>query len=370
MHILFPVLNIIYNVDSQEYFGMAITYNFDIETSYKILKLASVFIFITILVRFINFGTKHKEYYRINYESILYLFAFINLVVTTAMIVHSFNNQFNYGLISGNRHEISFLIELRVLSLLMLIFILDNLNFYNKKQKILIALSVLAYSIGILLFQTRGILAEFFVILFMISRIKKFDSFDFKILIITSVLIFMPNLFVYSRMGINFYENIDQLFSFEYLIVFNNILGAALDYQSRDFEFTFINQLWLIIPSFIRSILDLNSSNNEFYESVAANGGVTSGGFSLLGQLYIDFGIFYPLVIFVIMFIFHFHYKSFFLRKHNGLNFFNYIFPLFFLIIMLGLRNDFGVVLKQIFQLYIVAAFLNVFMRLKWKSYI
>jgi hypothetical protein len=178
---------------------------------------------------------------------------------------------------------------------------------------------------------------------------------------------FLPNLFVFLRQDTNFIENFGELFKFEYLILINNILAASIEYagMSHEANLEFFNQLWLVIPSPIRGLLNINATNNQFYEGIAASGGVTSGGFSLIGQLYVYFGYLFIVPMGLLFIHLRFCYLNFFYLKPKT-NFHQIAFPLVLSILVLGLRNDFGVVLKQIVQLFLVCSLLNLLLRAKF----
>lgn len=365
LHILFPIQNIFFGVDSQLIFDIPVTYLWGPQVSYMILNLAMILVAFITLTTLIKTPIKLREYRyntsRVRGLAVYYFFTYLVMLIMWYLIL---KHGFNYGAVAVDRVNYSFLIELRLFAYLGFLFLALNFpsSIVTSKSKVTIALFVLT----VVIFQTRSILAEIFFIGIALYLTSSRDHFRFIHFCMIFPIFFLPNLFVFLRQDTNFIENFGELFQFEYLILINNILAASIEYAVANNEgnIEFFNQLFLVIPSPIRGLLNINAENNQFYADIAASGGVTSGGFSLIGQLYVYFGYLFIVPLGLLLIHLRFCYLNFFYLKPKT-NFHQIAFPLVLAILVLGLRNDFGVVLKQIVQLFLVCSLLNLFLRAK-----
>lgn len=363
LHILFPVQNIFFGIESQLLFGIPINYMFGHNESYTILVIAVMVVICILLTRLIQTPIRLNEYrYMTSYSRGLLVYYFFSYLVVTSIWFLILKHGFNYGLMAIDRSNYSIFIEMRIFAYLGYLFLV--FNFPIQANSKFFKFTSLLFFVTVVLFQARSILAELFFIIGSVYLIQSKDRFSFVKFALILPVFFIPNLFIFIRQGSSLFENFGELFQFEYLILINNIMAASITYEDISSNTDFFKQLFLIIPSPIRSLLEIEATNNNFYEDIAAIGNVTSGGFSLLGQLYIYFNYFFIIPIGILLLKLRYYYLHFF-HVSPRVNFHQIAFPILLAIFILGLRNDFGVVLKQIIQLLIVCSFLNYYLRIK-----
>lgn len=81
------------------------------------------------------------------------------------------------------------------------------------------------------------------------------------------------------------------LFSIEYSVILNNILGGAIEHRYVVQEpLTFLKSLWLIIPSPVRTLLGIEVIKSEAYDALVHIADVRNGGYSMLAEMFQNFG--------------------------------------------------------------------------------
>ncbi|SPY70819.1 Uncharacterised protein [Providencia alcalifaciens] len=282
--------------------------------------------------------------------SLLYVFIIINFSV----FLSSWGN---YASINKIKESYNFIFELRVLINILFLFIILNHIKMSTHLKIL----TLFYFFSICVLQARSVIFEFIFIVaipFLITR-----KINLKIFLFLCITPFIPNLIVAFRF-INTYsitEIISYLFSFEYLTLFNLIVSEAILKYSDMHEFllgsSYSNSIALVIPSFIRDIFDISINHNVEIDAVRYSAGVHGGGFSLIGELFMNFG--YYSVIFV--FLYSIIINSILYRivwkysLYMKVSFIECIVPLILIMTILSLRNDTAPLIKYTIQLLIIS---------------
>ena len=147
-------------------------------------------------------------------------------------------------------------------------------------------------------------------------------------------------------------------------MILDKFLGAAIDtgYQAKE-ALSFLPQLGLIIPSPIRNLLEIQATNTDYIEDLSEAAEVYGGGFSLVAQMYTDFGWFSPLVFGLLgLLIGRVNYQA---SKVGRVKLLYATAPLLYSIFILTFRNDFGVFLKYTIQLFMMAVVLNFLLRIR-----
>ncbi|ELI6450160.1 hypothetical protein RRM63_003562, partial [Photobacterium damselae] len=184
-----------------------------------------------------------------------------------------------------------------------------------------------------------------------------------KALIACLFMPFVPNLIVMFRFyKIYGWEDIfNYFFNFEYLTLFNLIVSEVIHrYTSyNDFLFgsTYLASLKLIIPSFLRELLSISVDRGADISNVRLDAGVSGGGFSLVGELYMNFGLFSFIPVFIYSFALNSYLYKIVSKFNSGkyISLFYCIFPLVLIMSILSLRNDTSSLIKYTLQLFIIS---------------
>jgi oligosaccharide repeat unit polymerase len=300
------------------------------------------------------------------YEIIFLCLMFNSLVIY--ILIAGFVTGFNYGLMTQFREKYNFFFELRMLPLIIFSHILHNVSI----QKIIreskfksLRFSLIFYIIALVLFQVRSPIFEIVFVIVFSHLMWTGDRFKLKYLVILFIATIVPNIIILGRIGIpeNFDVLIEGLFSIEYSIMLNQLLGTAITSSENLHQgLSFLPQLSLIIPSPIRYLFNINATNNDFFLNVSDYAGIHGGGFSLFAQTYLDFG-WYSIIVFFFL--------GLFIGKLNkgasrvgGVSFVYSVAPLIFALFILTIRNDLGVFIKYSFQALIIAFCLELFFNL------
>lgn len=269
-----------------------------------------------------------------------------------------FSSWGNYGNINKIKESYNFIFELRVLINIFFLYIILN----HIKLSLHLKILALFYFLSICVLQARSVIFEFLFIIAIPFLITK--KLNLKIFLCITP--FIPNLIVAFRF-VNIYsitEIINYLFSFEYLTLFNLIVSEAILKYSDMHELllgsSYSNSIALVIPSFIRDIFDISVASNIEIDTVRYAAGVHGGGFSLIGELFMNFG--YYSVIFV--FLYSIIINSFLYRivwKYSSyikISFIECIVPLILIMTILSLRNDTSPLIKYTIQLLFISGFI------------
>ncbi|MTC52613.1 hypothetical protein GKR56_05025 [Providencia alcalifaciens] len=292
------------------------------------------------------------------------LFSRILLFFLYSYIIINFSTFFsswgNYANINKIKESYNFIFEFRVLINIFFLYIILNHIKLSMHLKIL----TLFYFFSICVLQARSIIFEFLFIIAIPFLITK--KINLKIFLFLCITPFIPNLIVAFRF-VNTYsitEIINYLFSFEYLTLFNLIVSEAILKYSDMHEFllgsSYSNSIALVIPSFIRDIFDISVDSNIEIDAVRYSAGVHGGGFSLIGELFMNFG--YYSVIFV--FLYSIIMNSFLYRivwkysSYMKISLIECIVPLILIMTILSLRNDTSPLIKYTIQLLLISGFI------------
>lgn len=370
LHILFLIQNIFFGVDEGNFFGFTITYGFSRDIAYQSLLFS--------LACAISFAVGYKLLYRnhrrpgTGMETIgrtvlarneLLVLNTVGLLMIAYMLVVIGLSNFNYTTMVAIRESSGFIFELRIIFLLLLSHVVLNHTWKQlwTLRKLKVARRVvLLYFICLLLFQARSAVFELVAIIAYSYLVRSGDKVKLKYLVILIATMIVPNIIILGRLGVpkDPHELINGLFSSEYAIIFNNFLSAAIASGSQVLHgLSFLASLQLLIPSPVRDALGMAVVKSDYYTDLAAAANVGGGGFSLLAEMYSNFGWF-SLGVFGLLGTFVGHWNS--RATRAGVISIKYsAAPLLYIAVALSFRNDFGVFLKYSIQLLVVSWFLG-----------
>jgi len=276
---------------------------------------------------------------------------------------------FSYGPMTQLRESYGFIFELRMVYLLLLSHLLLNIHwrsFLGRLELRMTRVILVLYLIGLLLFQARSAIFEVGVCIIIPLLMWAGDRVRVVYVAALCGLLILPNIIVLGRMGIpdNTNELLEGLFSIEYTIILNKFLGAAIEYGfEADTGLSFFPQFALIIPSPLRDLFGIQAINTDYILELSDLADVHGGGFSLVAQMYTDFGLSAPLVFFLLgILIGGMNFKA---ANVGRVKLIYATAPLLYSIFVLSLRNDFGVFLKYTIQLFIVAVVMTTLLKIR-----
>lgn len=374
-HIQFLLKNIILGVEDVNFFMFVMHYPFDrqiaVQSLYFVLACAGGFwVGYKLAYRSDNLSVLSDKIFDFRqWRNELRVLNFMGVVIISYIGIIGGMTGFSYGPMTALRQDYGFIFELRIVLLLLLSHLLLNIPWreFLKNPKLKISRTILAvYFFGLLLFQARSAIFEFGACLIIPLLMWSGDKVQVKYLLMLSVMMIVPNVVVLGRIEIpdDPYELLDGLFSIEYTMILNQFLGAAIETGMRSKEaLSFLPQFGLILPSPLRNLFDIQATNNDFILELSEYAKVYGGGFSLVAQMYTDFGWFAPIVFYLLgLLIGHTNYKA---SKVGRVKLIHATAPLLYSMFILSFRNDFGVLLKYSIQLFVVAAILNFLLKLR-----
>lgn len=376
LHIQFLLQNILLGLDKLSYFEFTIKYGFDREVAIQSL-------FFSIACAF-GFAVCYKMFYRkrrrvsvdtkgdVNFKFLrgeLLSLNIIGIILIAYMLIVVELAGFDYNAMTQIREVSGFIFELRMIFLLLLSHILLNLPwrkvFLLRKLKYS-RIIVFIYFICTLLFQARSATFEIVAVVAFAYLMWVGDRVKLKYIVIVFVAMLVPNLIVLGRLGVP--ENIEDLirgiFSFEYSIIINNFLSAAIVSGINEVnEFTFTSSLLLLIPSPLRDLLGVFVVKSDYYGVIASAAEVSGGGFSLLAEMFSNFGWYAPLVFGAIGILLGRMFSR--AARVGNVDLISATAPLLYVAFVLAFRNDFGVFLKYVVQLFLIAFLFNFALKLR-----
>ena len=368
LHVQFLLRNILFGTDQATFFYFNISYLFDQATSQKALLFtlacaASFAVGYLLLYRRRKLSTVNMSA-EVNLKSCrgeLYTLNFAGLVQVVYGVIQLLNSGFSYNVMAEAKMDFGIVFELRIFFLILLAHLLLNvpwIQVIKRRELRLTRWVVIAYFIITLLGQARSGLFEIAAIILVTQLMWIGDKVKFKYVLFVVGALLVPNLIVLGRLGAidDLGLLIDGLFSFEYSILFNNMLSAAIDSGGiTNGSLSFVPSLLLIVPSFVRAMFGLEVVKSSYYVDLSAAADVRGGGFSLLAEMFSNFGWFAPLVFGAIGILLGRAFSR--AARVGGVDFFGATAPLLYVAFVLAFRNDFGVFLKYVVQLYLIALF-------------
>ena len=375
LHIQFLLKNIFLGVEDASFFMFVMHYPFNhqvaVQSLWFVLACAGGFwLGYKLVYRSENRGNVPAENFDSKkWRNELRVSNLMGIVMISYIGVVGGMTGFSYGPMTQLRESYGFIFELRMGYLLLLAHLLFNIpwrQFMSRPELKFTRMVLATYFVGLLLFQARSAIFELGVSILIPLLMWAGDKVKVKYVLIVFCLLIAPNIIVLGRIGIpdDPYELIDGLFSIEYTMTLDKFLGAAIDtgYQAKE-ALSFLPQLGLIIPSPIRNILEIQATNTDYIVDLSEAAEVYGGGFSLVAQMYTDFGWFSPLIFGLLgSLIGKVNYQA---SKVGRVKLLYATAPLLYSIFILTFRNDFGVFLKYTIQLFMMAVVLSFLLRLR-----
>jgi hypothetical protein len=375
LHLVFAI-DYLLNKDSaliQNFFGTTL----EVKHSYETIDNTVMFIIICFLALLIGLAMGRRLASRIRvYRKTQINFHLVSVSISVYLVFFILfglagiiKNGFNYHQLVAYREAFNILFEFRIVGhLLISNFILSGKRFTNFQVFLLFL-----YIFILVAFQARSTIMEFVLIFGLSFVILKRDKIKMNyILILISLSLLLPNLFVIVRYWpLPFEEVVSNFFKFEYKLLFNLILIEAIDAYNEVMLLgdTFLSSTFsLLVPSFLRGIFDITIVKSDIYADLSRDAGILGGGFSLLGELFINFG-WYSWIYFMLNGFVLSYWRGKLLKQcaffKESVNFMQSGYALFLAATILSFRNDLGVYMKYIFQLLIVMLILNLIYRRK-----
>ena len=369
LHVQFFVRNIFFGVDESTFFTFTVRYIFE-----RDIAIASLWFSIICTAAFalgywaaygkrqpVKLGDAFAAHKRS--PTPLGALAAAGMLQVVAGLYVVVTSRFQYQAIAETLESSGFMFELRVLYLVLLSHLMLNVPLADilqlrRYRSVLYVLG--GYIVSTLLLQQRSRLFEVAAITLFTQLMWAGDKVKLKYFAVVGLALLAPNVIVLGRLGWpeNFSALVDGLFSFEYTILFNNLLSAAIDAGPQTAGgFTFTPSLGLMLPSPIRALFGIDVQKSEYYGDLADIAQIKNGGFSLLAEMFTNFGWASPLVLLGLGLMIGRFNRS--VSRVGRVSVMAAAAPLFYTAFILAFRNDFGVFLKYVLQLLVVAAILH-----------
>ncbi|MBB4049949.1 hypothetical protein GGR45_003504 [Sphingomonas zeae] len=299
-----------------------------------------------------------------NIDAIMRICLFFGLTQATANFALAYISGFQYQAMAETLESSAFIFELRIIFLLCFSYLSLNVaprTLWRGHQYRFFRLVVFVYTLSVLVVQSRSRVFELLAVPIFAYLMWSGDKVRWRYIGALLIALTVPNLIVLGRLGMpgSFGALMSGLFSIEYSVILNNILGGAIEHRYVVQEpLTFLKSLWLIIPSPVRTLLGIEVIKSEAYDALVHIADVRNGGYSMLAEMFQNFGWWSFLVFALMGWIIGWLNKRAFYVGHADI--FAAMAPLIYTGFILGLRNDFGVFLKFAIQLLLIALFLRV----------
>ena len=372
LHAQFLIRNIVFGTYESTFFEFTQSYLFD-------RYIATLSLFFTILCA-AAFALSYRHVYskRLhpillapvtsdNIRIIMRIYLFFGFTQAAANFILAYISGFQYQAMAETLESSAFIFELRIIFLLCFSYLALNVPprlLWRGHEYRLFRFALFIYTLSVLVVQSRSRVFELFGIPVFAYLMWTGDKVRWRYIGALLVALTVPNLIVLGRLGMpgSVGELISGLFSIEYSVILNNILGGAIEHRYVVQEsLTFLKSLWLIIPSPIRTLLGIDVIKSEAYDALVHIADVRNGGYSMLAEMFQNFGWFAFLVFALLGWVIGSLNKRAFYVGHVDI--FAAMAPLIYTGFILGLRNDFGVFLKFAIQLLLIALFLRFLMR-------
>ena len=369
LHIQFYVRNIMLGTDEGTYFIFTIRYLFDRATSIDALYFSTGCLVCFAAGYLITHHRRHGISPSAKYQPVaIYSLPMWPLVAAGMLqILASFTLAvqvgFNYQAIAEQLEKVGFIFELRVVFLLFISHLLLNVPLKDviKSNRYRAArITVYLYIIAMLLLQVRSRVFEIGAVLAFTHLMWQGDRLKLKYFFFLGIALIVPNIIVLGRLGWpdDTAMLIDGVFSFEYSVLFNNLLSASIEAgPNTTGSFTFTPSLGLLLPSPIRALLGIDVVKSDYYYDLSQVANIGNGGFSLLAELYTNFGWYaLPVLGGAGALIGWLNGGAMRVGRASMLT---SAAPLLYAAFILAFRNDMGVFIKYSIQLLLIAIILN-----------
>lgn len=370
INIQFLIRNIFFDVDSVQFFMFNNTYPFTKDMAEETL----LFVFVCTIALCVGywFSSSCISYRRNRVRmyvvrsvsefslaiNMISIFLLIQIIAAAYVI---FDSGFSYVAINESKRNFNFIFELRMLPLLLLSYVCLNLNpktWFGERKLILPMTLLVIYIVLSISLQARSVVFQVVAILMFCWLAWNGNKIKIKYILLLCCALIIPNILILFRFFGSGLLSLDyiagNLFTIEYSVIFNNILsGVILSDSDPLWGESFIPNLMLVVPSPLRELLDIGSGSTDVYSTIGKNSGVLGGGFSLFAEMYLNFK-WWSIFGFVIFGLFLGKITTGALFHLSRANILNAAAPLVYISFVLLLRNDLGVFMKYVIQLYIM----------------
>ena len=366
LHIQFFVRNILFGTDEANFFVFTIRYLFNQDIAITSLGFASACAGTFAAGYLITHRIARASSRRwvqpstgTGYSLPLWPIAASGLLQVVAGLGIAIQSGFTYQLIAEQLEQAGFILELRVVFLLLLSHLLLNVRlgeFMAFPRYKIIRIITYTYIIVAFLMQARSRIFEVAAVVGFTHLMWHGDQLRIKYLALIGIALITPNFIVLGRLGWpeDFTTLLDGIFSFEYTVLFNNLLSAAIEAGPNiNKAYTFTPSLGLLLPSPIRTLLGMEIVKSEYYENLAEAADIRNGGFSLLAELFTNFGWGAILVLAVLGALIGFLNGR--ALRVGRVSILTSTAPLVYSAFILAFRNDLGVFIKYSIQLLVIA---------------
>lgn len=370
LHIQFFVRNILFGTDEATFFIFTIRYLFDQDVARASLYFATgcalAFAMGYLIAHYIGRAGASRWSHPppgTPYALPLWPLLAAGLLQVVAAFGIVIQSGFAYQLIAEQLEQAGFVLELRVVFLLLLSHLLLNVRIAeiltSPRFKAARVITVL-YILAALLMQARSRIFEVAAVLAFTQLMWHGDKLRLKYFAVLGLALIAPNIIVLGRLGWpqDVATLIDGVFSFEYTVLFNNLLSAAIDSGPNvNAPYTFAPSLGLLLPSPIRSLLGIEVIKSDYYAELAEAANIRNGGFALLAELFTNFGWD---AIWVLggmgSLIGYLNARA---TRVGRASMLTSAAPLLYTAFILAFRNDLGVLIKYAIQLLVIALLMN-----------
>lgn len=370
LHIQFFLRNIFLGTYEVNFFNFTIRYLFDEDMAKMSLYFACFcavgFAVAYLVARRIGLPRSHYTFdqrSRFAYGLPTWPVVSFGLLQVIAALSLSLQSGFVYQTMAEQLEKAGFIFELRIVFLLLISNLLLNVPLrvvMNSREFKAVRYVTYLYIFAMLVMQVRSRVFEVVAVIAFAHLIWQKDRVRVKYFFMLGAALIAPNIIVLGRLGWpeSFSLLIDGVFSFEYTVLFNNLLSAAIEAgPSTEGSYTFSKSLGLLLPSPVRSVLDIEVNKSNYYLDLSEVANIRNGGFSLLAELYTNFG-WHAIWVFSAVGAVIGYLNSRAMRA-GKVGIINSTAPLFYIAFILAFRNDLGVFIKYSIQLFLIATVLH-----------
>ena len=380
LHLQFLVRNIFFGADGAHYFSFYLPYPYSRDVAIETLLFSAscaVMFFIGyllskhLLVSKILKIRDNSKAIQVSPRAIHCLAASLGVQIAVSVYV-LLNAGLNYQDITELKGYLGFIFELRMFALLLLSYVLINIPvslWLSDKRLRFVRYLYISYILLAILLQARSVVFEAAAVPAFCYLMWTGNKVRLKYLALLAFSFVVPNLIVLIRLHVSL-DSVDvftDLFSLEYSVLLNNLLSHAIYSKNLPvWGATFFPSMILLIPSPLRDVLGITVVKSYLYVQESLEAGVTGGGFSLLAEMFMNFGW-----LSIFCFLLFGIYIGNVLRgasKVGRVGLYYASAPLVYIAFILCFRNDFGVFLKYVTQLLIATAILSLMLRARLGS--
>ena len=309
-------------------------------------------------------------------KKLFYLTLILSAFYSTYILSNSLTSDNLHGISTTLQNTTgSSLLESRLIFLVVLCFFVEKVlhKIYIKKLSLkslaLYSLPVLIYTISVFMSGTRSLLLEPLGIVFFCFMVRFSTSLSpFKLYFYLSFVFVVfntiSNYFLLNRLGDSRVSTESLLLTFEYGTYLFNMHISYFDSFYSIFDFSYLNSISSIFPSFISNLFDIQSFSSYYYlEEVGRHSSpFYFGGPSQIVELLLNMGPYLAVpAIFVAGFIFDIIGSSYYKQRLGSNSDYSTplsIFPITFIYVILLLRNPLENFTKSSLYALVISLFL------------